>query len=145
MIRYRTGDVTSLDPEPCLCGRTSIRMARIKGRSDDMLVIKGVNVYPSQLEAALLTVSDLAPHYQLMVDRSHGFPTMSVHVEPTPERVSAWGGFDSRRPEVAALALRVGELLRAHLSLNPEVVIVPPKTIPRSEGKAVRVVERRAP
>jgi len=145
MIRYRTGDVTSLDPEPCLCGRTSIRMARIKGRSDDMLVIKGVNVYPSQLEAVLLTVSDLAPHYQLMVDRSHGFPIISVHVEPTPERVSAWGGFDSRRPEVVALALRVGELLRAHLSLNPEVVIVPPKTIPRSEGKAVRVVERRAP
>src|SRR6266478_4757232 len=144
MIRYRTGDVTSLDPEPCLCGRTSIRMARIKGRSDDMLVIKGVNVYPSQLEAALLTVSDLAPHYQLMVDRSHGFPTLSVHVEPTPESVSEWGGFDSRRPEVAALVLRVGELLRAHLSLNPEVVIVPPKTIPRSEGKAVRVVERRA-
>jgi len=145
MIRYRTGDVTSLDPEPCLCGRTSIRMARIKGRSDDMLVIKGVNVYPSQLEAVLLTVSDLAPHYQLMVDRSHGFPIISVHVEPTPERVSAWGGFDSRRPEVVALALRVGELLRAHLSLNPEVVIVPPKTISRSEGKAVRVVERRAP
>ena len=110
-----------------------------------MLVINGVNVYPSQLEAALLTESDLAPHYQLMVDRSHGFPTISVHVEPTPERVSEWGGFDSRRPEVAALALRVGELLRAHLSLNPEVVIVPPKTIPRSEGKAVRVVERRAP
>ena len=68
-----------------------------------------------------------------------------LDLEPTPERVSAWGGFDSRRPEVAALALRVGELLRAHLSLNPEVVIVPPKTIPRSEGKAVRVVERRAP
>jgi len=145
MIRYRTGDVTSLDPEPCLCGRTSIRMARIKGRSDDMLVIKGVNVYPSQLEATLLTVADLAPHYQLMVDRSHGFPIISVHVEPTPERVRAWDGFDSRRPEVAALALQVGELLRAHLSLNPEVVIVPPKTIPRSEGKAVRVVERRAP
>jgi len=145
MIRYRTGDITWLDPKPCPCGRTSIRMARIRGRSDDMLVIKGVNVYPSQVEAALLTVPDLAPHYQLMVDRSHGFPTISVHVEPTLERVSAWGGFDSRRPEVATLALRVGELLRAHLSLNPEVVIVPPKTIPRSEGKAVRVVERRAP
>ena len=108
MIRYRTGDVTALDPEPCRCGRTSIRMARIKGRSDDMLVIKGVNVYPSQLEAALLTVSDLAPHYQLVVDRSHGFPIISVHVEPTPERVSAWGGFDSRRPEVAALAAAGG-------------------------------------
>ena len=144
MIRYRTGDVTALDASPCACGRTSIRMARIKGRSDDMLVIKGVNVYPSQLEAALLTVPDLGPHYQLMVDRSHAFPSIAVHVEPSEERVRAWGGFDSRRPEVAALATRVGELLRAHLGLNPEVVIVPPKTIPRSEGKAVRVVERSA-
>ena len=144
MIRYRTGDVTALDASPCACGRTSIRMARIKGRSDDMLVVKGVNVYPSQLEAALLTVPDLAPHYQLMVDRSHGFPSIAVHVEPAEERVQAWGGFDSRRPEVTALATRVGELLRAHLGLNPDVVIVPPKTIPRSEGKAVRVVERSA-
>jgi len=145
MIRYRTGDVTALDPTPCACGRTSARMARIKGRSDDMLVVKGVNVYPSQLEAALLTVPDLAPHYQLMVDRSHAFPSIAVHVEPSEELARAWGGFDSRRPEVTALAARVGEILRAHLGLNPEVVIVPPKTIPRSEGKAVRVLERRAP
>jgi phenylacetate-CoA ligase len=142
ILRYRTGDVTRLDFEPCRCGRTTVRMARIKGRTDDMLVIKGVNVYPSQLEAALLTLPDLAPHYQLVVDRGKGFPTIEVHVEPAEERVRAWGGFDSARPEVVALSLRVGELLRAHLGLNPEVAIVPPKTIPRSEGKAVRVVER---
>ena len=142
ILRYRTGDVTCLDFEPCRCGRTTVRMARIKGRTDDMLVIKGVNVYPSQLEAALLTLPDLAPHYQLVVDRRQGFPTIEVHVEPAEERVRAWGGFDSARPEVSALSLRVGELLRAHLGLNPEVAIVPPKTIPRSEGKAVRVVER---
>ncbi|HEV2057259.1 MAG TPA: phenylacetate--CoA ligase [Methylomirabilota bacterium] len=142
ILRYRTGDVTRLDFEPCRCGRTTVRMARIKGRTDDMLVIKGVNVYPSQLEAALLTLPDLAPHYQLVVDRGKGFPTIEVHVEPSEERVRAWGGFDSARPEVVALSLRVGELLRAHLGLNPEVAIVPPKTIPRSEGKAVRVVER---
>lgn len=144
MIRYRTGDITRLDPEPCDCGRTSIRMARIKGRSDDMLVIKGVNVYPSQLEAALLTLPELAPHYQLVVDRSQGFPTIAVHVEPAEGCVRDWGGFDSGRPEVVALSLRVGELLRAHLGLNPEVAIVPPKTITRSEGKATRVVERRS-
>jgi phenylacetate-CoA ligase len=117
-------------------------MARIKGRTDDMLVIKGVNVYPSQLEAALLTLPDLAPHYQLVVDRRKGFPTIEVHVEPAEGRVREWGGFDSARPEITALSLKVGELLRAHLGLNPEVVIVPPKSIPRSEGKAVRVVER---
>jgi phenylacetate-CoA ligase len=145
MLRYRTGDVTSLDVEPCRCGRTTARMARIKGRTDDMLVIKGVNLYPSQLEAALLTLPDLAPHYQLVVDRSQGFPTIEVHVEPADERVREWGGFDSSRPEVISLSVRVRELLRAHLGLNPEVTIVPPKTIARSEGKAVRVVERSSP
>ena len=142
MLRYRTGDVTSLDVEPCRCGRTTVRMARIKGRTDDMLVIKGVNLYPSQLEAALLTLPELAPHYQLVVDRSQGFPSIEVHVEPAEDRVREWGGFDPARPEVVSLSLRVRELLRAHLGLNPEVAIVPPKTIPRSEGKAVRVVER---
>ena len=142
MLRYRTGDVTRLDPGPCRCGRTLVRMARIKGRTDDMLVIKGVNLYPSQLEAALLTVPDLAPHYQLVVDRSEGFPAIEVHVEPAEECVRRWGGFDTARPEVLALTARVREQLKAHLGLNPEVAIVPPKTIPRSEGKAVRVVER---
>ena len=145
MLRYRTGDVTALDVEPCRCGRTTARMKRIKGRTDDMLVIKGVNLYPSQLEAALLTLPDLAPHYLLVVDRSQGFPAIEVHVEPAEERVREWGGFEPGRPEVIALSLRVRELLRAHLGLNPEVVIAPPKAIPRSEGKAVRVVERTSP
>ena len=142
MIRYRTGDLTSLDAAPCRCGRTTARIARIKGRADDMLVIKGVNVYPSQLEAALLTLDELAPHYQLVVDRTAGFPTLEVHVEPAEARVVAWGGFDAARPEVRGLSERVGEMLRGHLGLNLVVTIVPPKTIPRSEGKAVRVVER---
>jgi len=143
VIRYRTGDVTSLDPEPCGCGRTTVRMARIKGRTDDMLIIKGVNVYPSQLEAALLTVEDLAPHYQLLVDRRAAFPTLAVQVEPAERLVREWGGFEGRRPEIAALSARVADCLRGHLGLNPEIAIVAPKTIPRSEGKAVRVVERR--
>ena len=144
VLRYRTGDVTSLNPEPCRCGRTTVRMARIKGRTDDMLIIKGVNVYPSQLEAALLTIEELAPHYQLVVDRREAFPTLAVHVEPVEGLVHAWGGFDSGRPEIMALSARVAERLRGHLGLNPEIAIVPPKTIPRSEGKAVRVVERRS-
>jgi phenylacetate-CoA ligase len=142
MLRYRTGDLTSLNPEPCRCGRTTVRMARIKARSDDMLVIRGVNVYPSQVEAALLTIAELAPHYQLVVDRTQAFPSLAVHVEPAELIVEAWGGFDGARAEVAALANRVGERLRGHLGLNPEISIVAPKTIPRSEGKAVRVVER---
>ena len=143
MIRYRTGDVTALDPAPCRCGRTTVRMARIKGRTDDMLIIKGVNVYPSQLEAALLTLPDLAPHYQLVVDRTQAFPTLAVHVEPADALVRAWGGFDAGRAEVAGLSARVAERLRGHLGLNPEIAIVPPRSIPRSEGKAVRVVEKR--
>jgi phenylacetate-CoA ligase len=143
VIRYRTGDVTRLDPAPCRCGRTTVRMARIKGRTDDMLVIKGVNVYPSQLEAALLTVADLAPHYQLLVDRRSAFPTLAVQVEPAERLVREWGGFEPARPEIAALGAQVAERLRGHLGLNPEVAVVAPKTIPRSEGKAVRVVERR--
>jgi phenylacetate-CoA ligase len=143
MIRYRTGDVTRLDPAPCRCGRTTVRMARIKGRTDDMLIIKGVNVYPSQLEAALLTVPELAPHYQLLVDRRSGFPVLAVHVEPTEHVVREWGGFEAARPEVTALGARVAAQLRGHLGLNPEIAVVAPKTIPRSEGKAVRVVERR--
>ena len=143
MIRYRTGDVTRLDPAPCRCGRTTVRMARIKGRTDDMLIIKGVNVFPSQLEAALLAVPELAPHYQLLVDRRSAFPTLAVHVEPAEHVVREWGGFEAARPEIRALCARVAEHLRGHLGLNPEIAVVPPKTIPRSEGKAVRVVERR--
>ena len=131
-------------PTPCPCGRTTVRMARVKGRTDDMLVIKGVNVYPSQLEAALLAVEDVAPHYQLLVDRTHEFPTLEVQVEPTEGVARRWGGFDATRPEALALAARVSERLRGHLGVNPRVEIVPPKTIPRSEGKAVRVIERAA-
>jgi phenylacetate-CoA ligase len=143
VIRYRTGDVTRLDPEPCRCGRTTVRMARIKGRTDDMLIIKGVNVFPSQLEAALLTVQDLAPHYQLLVDRRGAFPTLAVHVEPAERVVQGWGGFEAASAQVTALSARVAACLRGHLGLNPEIAVVAPKTIPRSEGKAVRVVERR--
>jgi phenylacetate-CoA ligase len=143
MLRYRTGDLTSLNPEPCRCGRTTVRMARIKGRSDDMLVIRGVNVYPSQVEVALLGLAEIAPHYQLVVDRTQGFPSLAVHVEPAETILRAWGGFDARAGEHTALAGRVAAHLRGQLGLNVEISIVPPKTIPRSEGKAVRVVERR--
>ena len=143
VIRYRTGDVTRLDPEPCRCGRTTVRMARIKGRTDDVLVIKGVNVYPSEVEAALLTLDDLAPHYQLVVDRTQAFPRLEVHVEPAEGLVLRWGGFDAAHPDLTGLRRRIAERLRALLTLGPEVIIAAPRTIPRSEGKAVRVIERR--
>jgi phenylacetate-CoA ligase len=145
VLRYRTGDVTSLDPEPCRCGRTLARIGRIKGRTDDMVVIRGVNVYPSQVEASLLALEELAPHYQLVVDRTGAFPTLAVQVEPVERLGREWGGVDAARPEVRALSARVAASLRNSLGLGLDVLVVPPKTIPRSEGKAVRVVERRSP
>ena len=142
MIRYRTGDVTALTHEPCRCGRTSARIARLKGRSDDMLVIKGVNVYPSEIEAALLDVEDLLPHYQLVVDRRPTLAHIEVQVEPGPRLIERCGGL---RPDHAlAVALRedVTARLRAVLGLWVQVTLVAPRTIPRSEGKSVRVIEQ---
>jgi phenylacetate-CoA ligase len=143
LIRYRTGDLTSLDHAPCACGRTTVRMRRITGRADDMLVVKGVNVYPSQVEAALLAVDDLAPHYQLLVDRRGTLAELEIEVEPAEALVRRWGGYRDDHPERRALQQAVAERLRAALTLSVEVRIVPPKTVPRSEGKAVRVVERK--
>jgi len=142
MIRYRTGDITALTPEPCRCGRTSARIARLKGRSDDMLIIKGVNVYPSEIEGALLDVEDLLPQYQLVVDRRTTLPRLEVHVEPAPALLERCGGVHPDHPAVTALRQAVASRLRTALGLGVEVILVPPRTIPRSEGKAVRVIER---
>ena len=141
MIRYRTGDITALTLEPCRCGRTSARIARLKGRSDDMLIIKGVNVYPSEIEAALLDVEDLLPQYQLVVDRRATLARIEVQVEPGPRLIERCSGFHPDHPVVAALRQDVAARLRSALGLGVEVTLVPPRTIPRSEGKAVRVVE----
>lgn len=142
MIRYRTGDITALTLEPCPCGRTSARIARLKERSDDMLIVKGVNVYPSEIEGALLDVEDLLPQYQLVVDRRTALPQLEVHVEPAPRLVERSGGARADHPALTAVRQVVAARLRAALGLGVEVVLVPPRTIPRSEGKAVRVVER---
>ncbi|MGH7311919.1 MAG: phenylacetate--CoA ligase family protein, partial [Candidatus Rokuibacteriota bacterium] len=142
VIRYRTGDITALTPEPCRCGRTSVRMARILGRADDMLVIKGVNVYPSEVEEALLGVDDLVPHYQLVVDRRETLARVEVQVEAAPAFWERCGEPAAGHPAVAALRERVTGRLRAALGLGVEVTLVPPRAIPRSEGKAVRVIER---
>ena len=142
MIRYRTGDVTAFVPGPCRCGRTSRRIVRIKGRSDDMLVIKGVNVHPSEIEATLLASDDLAPHYQLIVDRRTTLARLSVEVEPSPGAVERWGGFFPGQPALETVRHRIGERLREAIGLSVEVSLVAPGTVPRSEGKAVRIVER---
>jgi phenylacetate-CoA ligase len=142
MLRYRTGDVTSLTLEPCACGRTSARMARVKGRADDMLIVRGVNLYPSEVEATLLAEEELVPCYQLIVDRTATLARLEVQVEPSPGFVERCGGFRDDHPAVAALRARVSGRLRERLGLGVELTLVAPRTLPRSEGKAVRVVER---
>ena len=142
MLRYRTGDITALTLEPCACGRTSARMARVKGRADDMLIVKGVNLYPSEVEATLLSVEELVPHYQLVVDRTATLARLEVHVEPSPAFVERCGGFRRDHPAVMALREQVGRRLRERLGLTVELTLMAPQTLPRSEGKAVRVVHR---
>ncbi len=131
IVRYRTGDISVIDGRPCSCGRTSRRMAKISGRADDMLVIRGINVFPSDIERVLLAVPELSPQYRLVVDREHALDTVEVQVEP---RVA--GPADG-------LADRVGVTMRNALGIAVDVTLVAPHTIPRSEGKALRVVDRR--
>jgi phenylacetate-CoA ligase len=142
MVRYRTGDITSLTTEPCPCGRTSVRIARIKGRADDMLIVKGVNLYPSEVEAALLTVEELQPHYLLVVDRTATLARLEVQVEPAPALLERCGGFRADHPLLLALRQRVTARLREVTGLGIDLTLVAPHTIPRSEGKAVRVIEK---
>ena len=142
LVRYRTGDITTLILEPCGCGRTSARMARIKGRSDDMLIVRGVNLYPSEVERTLLAVAELVPHYQLVVDRGTTLARLEVQVEPAAELVARCGGFSAEHPEIVTLRQRTAAELQRAIGLSVELTIVAPRSIPRSEGKAVRVVER---
>jgi phenylacetate-CoA ligase len=126
LLRYRTGDLASLTREPCACGRTFARMSRIVGRTDDMLIIRGVNVFPSEIERVLLSFDGLEPHYQLVVERRERLDELTVQVE---------GAVDSAP---------VREKLERALGLSARVEVVSPGSIPRSEGKALRVLDRRA-
>jgi len=132
LIRYRTGDISSLDPAPCLCGRTTVRMSRIKGRYDDMLIIRGVNLYPSEVERILLDVGDLGPHYQLIVERPGMLDELSLLCEPARD------GLDRDQ-----LQARLHHALREQIGLSIMVQVLEREGVPRSEGKAVRVVDRR--
>src|SRR5207302_5525817 len=123
MVRYRTGDITALSPEPCACGRTSARIARIKGRSDDMLVIKGVNLYPSEVEATLLAVEDLEPHYVLIVDRTDTLAKLEVQVEPAPALLARCGGFRAGHPALDEVRRQAAERLRVATGLTMELTL----------------------
>lgn len=139
LVRYRTRDISRLITIPCRCGRTFHRMDRVMGRSDDMLIIRGVNVYPSQIESVLINIEGLEPHYQLIVERTGTLDTLEVQVEVT-ERLFADAG------EVKVLQQLEKQLIKdmkEYLGITAKVKLVEPKTIERSEGKASRVMDKR--
>ncbi|MBR2209223.1 MAG: phenylacetate--CoA ligase [Synergistaceae bacterium] len=136
LLRYRTRDITSLSHEKCPCGRTHVRMSRLKGRTDDMLIIRGVNVFPSQIETVLINQGYPA-NYQIIVDRVNNTDTLDVRVEMTPEM------FTDNLGEVNKRQAELVDGLKSMLGLKAKVTLVAPKTIVRSEGKAVRVIDNR--
>ncbi|HEY5718248.1 MAG TPA: phenylacetate--CoA ligase [Motiliproteus sp.] len=134
MIRYRTRDITRLTTEPCSCGRTHVRILRVTGRNDDMMIIRGVNVYPSQIEAVLVGFPHIAPHYQLIIRREGVMDTLDAEVEAAP---------DVSVEQYDAIAAEVRHHIKSIVGISCKVVIKAPGEVPRSEGKAVRVVDKR--
>ncbi len=137
MIRYRTKDLTSITHEKCECGRTTARISRFTGRSDDMLIIRGVNVFPSQVETALLTVDGITPNYQIIVDRVNHQDTLAILVE-VEERF-----FSDEIKELENLQKKIEHAVHQAIGLHAKIKLVEPKTIERSMGKAVRVIDKR--
>ena len=136
MVRYRTRDITRLNDEPCSCGRTHVRIMRVTGRDDDMLIIRGVNVFPSQVEAVLVGFPGLAPHYQLILTRDGALDAVTVEVESLPD-----AGLDegARARKAGAVADRI----KALVGVTCKVAVKSPGEVPRSQGKAVRVRDER--
>jgi len=137
MIRYRTRDITSLNYEQCECGRTMVRMKKTMGRSDDMLIIKGVNVFPSQIEEILFAIEGCEPHYQLVLEREGDTDVLEVRIEVT-ENIF----FDEMKKQKAFVE-NVEKRLHSVLGVSAMVKLVEPSTLPRHEGKAVRVIDNR--
>jgi len=138
VIRFRTKDITSLNPEPCECGRTHVRMSRITGRTDDMLVVKGVNVFPSQIESVLLDVEGVEPHYMIVVDRQEGFKsdTIEIWVEVSEDI------FSDEMSKMEGLEAKLRAEMDSVLAIAAKIKLVEPRTIARTEGKAKRVFDR---
>ena len=137
LLRYRTHDICRLNAEPCSCGRTHVRMSRITGRTDDMMVIRGVNVFPSQIESVLMQVEGVSPNYLLVVDRVNSTDTLEVKVELNEEMFTdTVGGIENIRDEIK-------EKIKSVVGISAKVQLVPPKSIQRFEGKAKRVIDNR--
>lgn len=137
LLRYRTRDITHLIEEPCACGRTSRRMARISGRTDDMLIIRGVNVFPSQIESVLMQVEGIEPHYQIFVDRKGTLDQLEIKVEVSQEI------FSDEIRKLEEMRENIMAEIRSTLGLGAKITLVEPKSIERSQGKAVRVFDLR--
>ena len=136
LIRYRTRDICILSREKCSCGRTFVKMSKPLGRSDDMMIIRGVNVFPSQIETVLLK-EGYPPNYQIVVDRAKNNDTFDIYVEFSPEQ------FSDKVSEIQAHERSLTAAMRSMLGIGPKIHLVPPRTIERSEGKAVRVIDKR--
>jgi len=137
IIRYRTRDITFLNREPCSCGRTSVRMHRLLGRTDDMLIVRGVNIFPSQVEQVLIAMEGVEPHYQIIVEKRGSMDCLEISVEMTESMGSdLLGDIEEKEKEIE-------NKLREVLLVNSKVNLVSPKTIPRSEGKAKRIIDKR--
>jgi len=137
LIRYRTRDISRLFTEPCPCGRTHVRMERITGRTDDMLIIRGVNVFPSQVEMVLMQIPGLSPHYQLVVERIDNLDVLEVQVEVSPEV------FSDEIKRLEELEKRIRDEAQSYLGVGVKVRLMEPRSIQRSEGKAIRVIDKR--
>jgi len=137
VVRYRTRDLCTFLPGACPCGRTGRRMSKVSARSDDMLIIRGVNVYPQQIEAALLAIEGVAPHYQIVVSRAGALDELEVLVEVGE------GLFFDEMQKQQALKEKIERRLETELAVHAKVRLVEPGSTPRSEGKAVRVVDLR--
>ncbi len=137
IIRYRTRDITSLNPEPCICGRTHVRMNRVSGRTDDMLIIRGVNVFPSQIESVIMQMDEIDPHYQLIVDREGSLDTLTVNVEVGNNL------FSDEVKTLQSLERKLSNNIKEYLGVSAKVKLVESKTIERSQGKAIRVIDNR--
>jgi len=139
VIRYRTRDIAALTRAPCPCGRAGARMSRVTGRTDDMLIIRGVNVFPSQIEEALLRVEGTAPHYLIEIDRPGALDEVTVHVEMRPE------DFSDKMSRMQALRDEIARAIQAVTGIQMSVHLVEPQTLERSAGKAKRVKDKRRP
>ena len=139
LLRYRTHDICKLYPEVCKCGRTTVRMGRITGRTDDMIIVRGVNVFPSQIETVLVKTKGVVPHYQLIVDRINNADTLEVKVEMTEEIFA----LPDSTSEVQKLQKYITEQIKSVVGIHTQVTITAPKSLPRSEGKAKRVIDNR--